>query len=338
MTWRLRSLCPLTLTLIVAICLPLRGAGAFDCGKAGTAVEKAICANTTLRDADDAMSAAYAKLKDASDAAAKESMRISQLRWIRRRENCSSDLVTDLNDCIGEETAKRQAMLTATAATGPRDGSDLTPWFVQKEGKKGGWDIDLNLVRFAEPNSAGEALFNREAEALATPALIENSTLNTATIAVRKDQIYAKAVSLSPTYASRTLISALAEGYDDTGGAHPNTWRRAINIALEEGRHLNFSDLFAREATGIVAKVCNDQLVTARKVRTEDKTIDLEEGADIVVLAHVKDLERWSFWADHAIISFDPYEIGSFAEGPYECRLEMAKLRTLAVPGAPLPN
>jgi hypothetical protein len=246
--------------------------------------------------------------------------------------------VADLNACIAEETAKRQALLRATPETGPADGGDLTPWFIQKEGKSGGWDIDLNLVRYADPTNAGESLFNREAAALAAPALMENSTLGTATLKVGADEIYAKAVSLSPTYASKTLISALAEGYEDTGGAHGNSWRRSITIAIDEGRRLTFSDLFPRTVTGILAKLCNDQLVAARKMRTEDATMDLEEGADIVVLAHVKDLERWSFRSTYATITFDPYEIGSYSEGPYECRLDMGKLRNLALPGAPLPN
>ena len=326
------------LALTFALLAVAPQAQAFDCAKATTKVEKAICADPKLKSADDAMTAVYVKLKEASDSAAKDAMRISQLRWIKRREACDDDTVANLSGCIAEETAKRQALLRAVPETGPADGGDLTPWFIQKEGKKGGWDIDLNLVHFADPRTEGETLFNREATALAAPSLLENSTLGTATMKVEKDRIYGKAVSLSPTYASKTLISALAEGYEDTGGAHGNSWRRGITIALDTGRRLTFSDLFPHTVTGILAKLCNDQLVAARKVRTGDATMDLEEGADLVVLAHLKDLERWAFWAGHAAIMFDPYEIGSYSEGPYECRLEMGKLKTLALPGAPLPN
>jgi len=326
------------LALTFAMLAVAPSAQAFDCAKASTKVEKAICADPKLKAADDAMTAAYVKVKNVSEAAAKEAMRLSQLRWIKRREACDDDTVSDLPACIAEETAKRQALIKATPETGPGDGGDLTPVFIQKEGKTGGWDIDLNLLRFTEAKTNGEFLFDREAIALAAPSLLENSTLGTATLKVAKDRIYGKGVSLSPTYASKRLISALAEGYDDTGGAHGNSWKRAITVMLDEGRRLTFSDLFTRDVTGILAKLCNDQLVATRKVRTEDPKIDLEEGADIIVLAHVKDLERWAFWVDYADIMFDPYEIGSYAEGPYACRLEMGKLRTLAVPGAPLPN
>lgn len=320
-----------------ALLVSAPAAAAFDCGKAQTPVEKAICADPKLKAADDTMTGAYAKLKESLEGAEKDALRISQLRWIKQREGCDYDGATDVPECVRDSTDKRKALLTAHPETGPGDGSDLTPWFVQKEGKKGGWDIDLNLVRFAEPQSAGESLFNREAEALAVPALLENSTLGTATLKVEKDKIYAKGVSLTPTYASKRLISALAEGFDDAGGAHPNGWSYAINISLDEGRRLTYGDLFGREVTGILAKLCSDQLIAARKVRTQDTTVSLEEGADIVILAHIKDLERWSFRADQASILFDAYEIGSYAEGPYACVMQMAKLKTLAIPGAPLP-
>ncbi len=326
---------PMAMLMVFATAAP---AAAFDCGKAQTKVEKIICADAKLKSADDMMSGAYAKLKDSLEAKTeKEALRISQLRWIKQREACDYDGATDVAECARGSTAKRMALLTAHPQTGPGDGTDLTPWFIQKEGKKGGWDIDLNLIRYAGPQSEGEYLFNREAQALAVPALLENSTLGTATLEVAKDRIYGKSVSLTPTYASKRFISALAEVYEDSGGAHGNSWSYSININLDEGRHLNYGDLFTRDVTGILAKLCSDQLITARKVRTEDNTVTLEEGGDIVILSHIKDLERWSFRADKATVLFDPYEIGSFAEGAFTCIFDMAKLKTLAIPGAPLP-
>lgn len=310
---------------------------AFDCGKAQTKVEKAICADPKLKASDDAMSGAYEKLHNAGDAAAKEALRLSQLRWIRQREGCAYPDAPDVPGCARESTAKRRAVLTALPETGPGDGSDLTPWFVQKDGKNGGWDIGFDLVRFAQPQTSGEELFNREVAALMLPALLENSTLGTATEKVPADRIFAYAVTLTPTYASKHLISAVAEIYEDRGGAHPNMSSRAINIALDDGRRIAFADLFPREATGIFAKQCSDQLIAERRARTSDAGINLEEGADEVILTHVRDLENWSFWADKATILFDPYLIGSHAEGAYSCDLEMAGLKAHALAGAALP-
>lgn len=311
---------------------------AFDCGKASTPVEKIICADKALMKSDDRMVAAYNKLKGALDAGAKEALRISQLRWIKQREGCSYEGATDVPECVRDTTEKRLAVLTATPESGPGDGPDLEPWLVQKEGKKGSWDIDYNLVRIADPQSAGADLFNREVETQLLPALLEHSSLGTSTMKVEPDQMYAISVTLTPTYASKRLVSALAEGYEFAGGAHGNSWTRGINIDLHTARRLSFGDLFAREASGPIAQMCTTQLVTAKRTRLGDAAANLEDGADEIIITHVQDLERWSFKADRASITFDPYEIGSYAEGAYTCTLEMEKLRSLAIAGAPLPQ
>ena len=311
---------------------------AFDCGKAQTKVEKAICAEPKLKAADDAMVATYDKLRAAADANGKDALRISQLRWIAQREGCSYPEAVDVPACVANMTYGRKAVLTALPETGPGDGSDLAPWFVQKEGRKGGWDIGFDLVRYAQPQSEGEELFNREVEALTAPALLENSTLGTAREKVPADRMFAYSVSLTPTFASKRLISALADSYVDLGGAHPSNWTRAINVLLDEGRRLGFGDLFPKETSGIFAKLCSDQLIAARRVRNSDATMNLDDGADITILSHVKDLENWSFSSDKATIMFDAYLIGSHAEGAYSCDLDLARLKAHALPGAPLPQ
>lgn len=319
--------------LALAAATPSLAAG-IDCGKAQSPVEKAICAEPKLKAADDAMSAAYERLRGEADVGGKEALQVSQRRWISQREGCADPDAADITPCIAESTAKRTAVLTARPESGPGDAADLKPWFVQKEGKTGGWDIGFDLVRFAKPETAGEEVFNRLAEALLAPALVETSTLGTATEKVRADRIYAYSVSLTPTYASKRFISALAEAYEDRGGAHPNQWSRAINVDLAGGRIMGFGDLFPREAGGIFAKLCTDQLIAARRARTQDAGMNLDEGADEVILPHVRDLENWSFRDGKATILFDAYLIGPHAEGPYSCDLDAAVLKAQAYKGA----
>ena len=328
------AMCCVVLAAAVPLATP---ALAFDCGRAQTKVEKAICADPKLKAVDDQLNAAYDKLVLAGDSGTKAALQISQVRWIRSRENCAMLSDAEMPSCIRESTNSRHAVLTARPQSGPGDGSDLTPWFVQKDGKKGDWDIGLDLVRFAQPQTDGEQLFNRDVEALAAPSLLENSTLGTATEKVPKDRIFALSVTLTPTFASKHMISALAQGFEDRGGAHPNTWSRAINIALDGGRRLAFGDLFPRESIGLFAKLCSDQLIAERRDGTGDPKINLEEGADEVIVAHIKNLDTWYFRDSKAVILFDPYQIGSYAEGAYGCELEMPVLKAHAVAGAVLP-
>ena len=75
--------------LLVLAGLPLVSspALAFDCAKAASAVEKAICGDRGLRRADEAMGAAYTKLlRSAPDAGIREMLVASQRRWLQARD------------------------------------------------------------------------------------------------------------------------------------------------------------------------------------------------------------------------------------------------------------
>ena len=58
---------------------------------------------------------------------------------------------------------------------------------------------------------------------------------------------------------------------------------------------------------------------------------------DKAVADFISDWRQWTITATTATVTFDAYAIGSYAEGPYECVFEMAKLKALAKPSALLP-
>ncbi|MBC8716705.1 DUF1311 domain-containing protein [Ochrobactrum sp. Marseille-Q0166] len=57
----------------------------FDCGKASTKTEKAICSHSEIAEADRAMSIAYAALIDRSDSGLKEALREDQTAFLKQR-------------------------------------------------------------------------------------------------------------------------------------------------------------------------------------------------------------------------------------------------------------
>jgi len=64
----------------------------FDCGKAETATEKAICGDVALARLDRSLADAYTQaLSWASDDAAKEKIRTEQRAWIAERDACGGD-------------------------------------------------------------------------------------------------------------------------------------------------------------------------------------------------------------------------------------------------------
>ena len=64
-------------------------AAAFDCAKAGTAVEKAICQDPAAKRLDDELGTAYGQLRGTLAEPEQKMLAMSQKRWIARREFCS---------------------------------------------------------------------------------------------------------------------------------------------------------------------------------------------------------------------------------------------------------
>jgi uncharacterized protein len=82
-----------TRALIIAslVSVPALGAysASFDCGKASSFVENAICSNAELSALDDSLSSAYSKAL--SDPDSSDEIKISQRNWMKNRNSCQDD-------------------------------------------------------------------------------------------------------------------------------------------------------------------------------------------------------------------------------------------------------
>ena len=75
---------------------------------------------------------------------------------------------------------------------------------------------------------------------------------------------------------------------------------------------------------------------TAREGSADDDSGAAKTLADSVAEA-TGDLKAWSFGADAATVSYDPYAVGAYAEGAFSCSVPYATLRPLARSDFPLP-
>jgi uncharacterized protein YecT (DUF1311 family) len=104
---------------------------AFDCTKAATKVEKAICVSPELIASDSEMAKAYASVRETSAADEKKMLALSQRRWIEQRENaCSYAAEAELASCISKETNERSLYLQGAPESGPGAKSRLVPVFL----------------------------------------------------------------------------------------------------------------------------------------------------------------------------------------------------------------
>ena len=322
---------PLAFAILLA--LPASSV-AFDCKKAATPSEKAICADPAALAADAAMSAAFQGLLQSAPASQRPQIAGAQARWLPTRDgNCVDSKGPRLGACLARESDRRRAFLTGQPESGPGAAGRIAPWFRYEKGGKGRAEVDLELLKFVDPKSAAERAFNAAVEKL-TGDIVQPE----------KDDpnpgSYAYDWSMSLAYASPRFVSAHLSGYWNGGGAHPNTLTANVNVDFAAGREARFEDAFAADGAAKIVALCLQSVREQKKERLGDdapKTAD-----DLKSLAHdleeaTRKLGAWSFGADKATVDYDPYAVGAYAEGAYVCEIPYATLRGLTKPGFPLP-
>jgi uncharacterized protein len=93
-------------TLMLTAAWQPASAASFDCSKAETVDEKAICADHQLNDADVEMSVLYTQLKPLLGMGARGDLEDEQAAWLKRRAGCGGDRA-----CLGEAYEDRVRQL-----------------------------------------------------------------------------------------------------------------------------------------------------------------------------------------------------------------------------------
>lgn len=103
----------LTLCLVPLFCCQFASAQSFDCSKATTAVERAICKSDDLKTLDAGMGEAYKALLMASSGHDKSSLIDAQKAWIEKRDQqCTAAGAEPLEKCLTQTIGKRADELT----------------------------------------------------------------------------------------------------------------------------------------------------------------------------------------------------------------------------------
>lgn len=324
-------------------------ASAWDCAKAASDSEKAICASPDAKAADDAMGAAYDALAAKSQGEQLEALKASQIAWIKLRDqNCGwQEKPEEKTACLIETTNDRTAFLTAKPASGPGfgDGPALTPYLKSHPFGKNKCSADVSVYRFA--GAAGGA----DEKAL-------NGWVNDLTTSLEKDYgSYADgdlpdemqceySASAQITYASADLIAMNVSIYMFGGGAHGMSGSSALTLDRKAGKVLAFADIFGAAGTKKLVAKCTEGIKAAKYERFAESgtkeevekivSDDMTNYAEAIGTG-VADLDNWQVYEDHADIYFPPYALGSYAEGEYTCTIPKADLAAAAEKGWIIP-
>jgi uncharacterized protein len=299
--------------LLVLGAAPVAQAASFDCAKASTPVEKAICANPELGRRDEVLAKAYATALGGLGDEAKAEVQAGQREWLGY---AALACTTDAKPFTGALTEDQQACLGAVYRARIDD--------LEQSRMQGDWRFypatSYELVDDPDPD-AYQGVATKESS---SPRIDEDSEL-AATFNALMDEADAQAkpdpqgedFRTSDTM-QRTVVESVATHrislttnsyWMGHGAAHGNYAITHSHYLTEKGRMLEAADLFSgdgwKEALG--------QLAFAELDRTVEGGIWDESRADVPKLA--ADPSRWNLTDNGLEIVFQPYEVTAYAAG-----------------------
>jgi len=306
---------------------------AMDCRKAASPIDKAICADPAALAADQELEKAYSGVYSHASETDKKQILQSQRSWLKLRINgCLEDKKPSIK-CLIDMTQSRSLFLQGKPRSGPGTGHDLTPLIIEQAGTAKLYEEDIALMKFSAPALPGEKLFNTEIDKLLKDVPGFKDSDDT------PDMTYSYDLTLDLTYASPLFLSASAGTYTFEGGAHGNYGKSGINIDIAKGKLLTFADVFEPSAHQKLEDSCLSQIKTQRKEKSIDDEIDPKTLQEMRGTIHdtIGRMDGWFFSSKEGTVTFDPYAVGSYAEGSYTCTFPLDVLRPLYKAGSVLP-
>ena len=315
------------LTLAMA---PAAQAASFDCAKASSQVEKAICANPDLSRADEVLARAYATALGGLSDAARQAMQAGQREWLGFAAlACTVDAkpfgaapTEDQQGCLNSVYRSRISELGQSRMEGdwrvyPRTSYSLVD-DPDPDAYQGVATKEISSPRIDEESPLADS-FNAlmdEADAAAQPDPGSEDYLTA-------DTMVTTTIS---SVASRRISLATDTYWMGHGAAHGNYAITYAHYLTDEGRMMTAEDLFTgngwEEALG---KLALDELD-----RTIDGGIWEESRADVPNVA--TDPLRWNFGDNGLEIIFQPYEVTAYAAGAPTVTIGWDKLSDYLAP------
>lgn len=311
----------------------------FDCTRATAAIDKAICADAEAADADRKMAEAFRRLFESiGDPASRAHLLRDQTAWLADRARlCTArsaqyEAGRKLPMCLRDVASARAERL----ATLP--GGESYPFAGERrlveQGRRGGMPYEIGIsyavfeaagIDYARANAAIKVWVDRMASQARPPAQSAPGAREIGWFLESGHVVHV---------VSRRLATVAAHWMAYAGGAHPNNGRLAWHVDLTTGRLLALDDIFDPAAgwrEAVLRRVRADL-----KKQFEEKP-GFEDALEPAALGKLLAEERrWIFTTDKVILTFDPYEIGPYAAGPYEVELSYPTLAPYSRKDGPL--
>ena len=335
----------------------LAHAASFDCAKAKTAQEKAICGSPELSAADDRMAAAYRDVLAAVTPEIAAELRDEQRAWIRGMGvKCGQQGAADLAKClldyesartkdlqgkVSHENGMTFVWLTTTMTT-PDDADRNYPEFRRLEINPGYGTLIAawpQAVSDAPEWSAWNGAIVAAAQKFAMRGVKDaggNSQLKWTANEAEDEEI-----NIVVGYVSEQMVTAAVYDHLDEHGAHANDFSIQFNWLLKERRALRPEDVFktGSDWEGMMQKSCDQYL--HQKLDENGQSYDSYPGPDkMAKTLHgiVADQVNWQLNGKGLTIIFPPYAVACYACTPAPLTISWAAMQSYLQPGFVVPK
>jgi uncharacterized protein len=320
----IRTILGTILLLLTLVPAAPANAASFDCGKATTAFENAICDNPKLSTADEKLATAFATAIGGLSKSATGDMRADQRAWLDFAASSCTDDAQPLSDFDTYNERQLECLNDAFVA---RLG------VLEQSRMLGGYRFAVSSQYGAlpDPDAAGDAnsYFKVATHQLSYPVLdtgdADAQAFNDFIVKAAEDasgsmseggDVMREAQSDSNTGISldevlyNRLTLKVSTNWFGHGAAHSNWSVSYVHYLLSRQRALEASDMF----TGDDWQDKLTELSLAELKREHGDNLQLDDSTDISGI--VTDPARWSFASDYGLtIQFEPYEVSAYAYG-----------------------
>lgn len=209
---------------------------------------------------------------------------------------------------------------------------------IREEDKKKKYTINAEYPELTGADNPGAEKFNQEVKNLVTK---ETQEFKAGELEMSEEDLPVETeagsyidIGYDVTLATDDLISvSFGVSTYSRGAAHPNHHTFAVNYDLKSGTSLKLADLFKPNSDylKIISRYCIDDL--KKQAGQEEYSAEMiDEGAG----PNPENYESWNISKKGLAITFDPYQVASYAEGPKNVVVPYAALKDVVKPDGPL--
>ena len=316
--------------LVAPVAALAQGGPSFDCAKATSTVEQAICKVPEVAKADREMSMVYAALAAKLAGPAKDDLVKDQIRWIANRNRACHGDAAAITNCLKARYATRTANLRIL-------GEGVYPFVseqaINNRGEVGkiSYTIDIGYPQFNGTTADFSAVNRHYADDARKNA--GEVTPNVAADADRAQEwSYEQSFTLHRPGANAVTIDLDFYGY--SGGAHGFGGTICALVDLRTGRMTGPDDVFATGDQWLTFMV---ETVGSALKKQFVKNPGFDDALRPATLGKMlRDASHYCWRADKLELIFNPYDVGPYSAGPYSVEIAYARLKPLLRADGPL--